>query len=72
MTTAFNKPIQTAHNRYQVLANKDLLSSTTQVFIYGLGDKPLKSVIPLYLNNYDIESYARKTIESLERVIYND
>lgn len=72
MTTAFNKPIKTAHNKYQVLANKDLYSKTTQVFIYGLGDNPLKSVIPVYLNNYDIETYARKTIESLERVIYNE
>lgn len=72
MTTVFNKPIKTAHNKYQVRASKDLHSSTTQVFIYGFGDKPLKSMIPVYLNNYDIETYTRKTIECLERVVYND
>lgn len=72
MTTVFNKPIKTAHNKYQITASKDLHSSTTQVFIYGFSDKPLKSIIPVYLNNYDIESYAQKTIESLERVIYNE
>ena len=72
MTTAFNKPIKTAHNKYQVTASKDLYSGTTLIYIYGFGDKPLKSIVPVYLNNYDIESCARKTIESLERVIYNE
>lgn len=72
MTTAFNKPIKTAHNKYQVTASKDLYSKTTEVRIYGFGDTPLKSTIPVYLNNYDIEGYAVRTIESLERVIYNE
>lgn len=72
MTTVFNKPIKTAHNKYQVAASKDLHSGTTLIYIYGFGDKPLKSVIPVYLNNYDIETSARKAIESLERVIYNE
>lgn len=72
MTNVFNKPIKTAHNKYQVTASKDLHSGTTLFYIYGFGDKPLKSVMPVYLNNYDIETCARKTIEYLERVIYND
>lgn len=72
MTNVFNKPIKTAHNKYQVTASKDLYSKITELKIYGFGDHPLNSVIPVYLNNYDIETYARKIIESLERVIYND
>lgn len=72
MTVVYNKPIKTAHNKYQVTASKDLYSKTTEVKIYGFGDTPLKSTIPVYLNNYDIEGYAVRTIESLERVIYNE
>ena len=72
MTNVFNKPIKTAHNKYQVTARKELYSGTTLIYIYGFGDKPLKSVMPVYLNNYDIEICARKAIEYLERVIYNE